>query len=252
MINIVEINKTFNKNTVKEHKAIDNLSLKIEEGDFVVIVGGNGAGKSTLLNSLAGDFIVDSGKIEISETDVTKLANYKRAKYISRVFQDPMKGTSPRMTILENLAISSRRCRKSTLKFGMNKSSVDYFINQLSILNLGLENRIHTEIGALSGGQRQAISLLMATMTNPKLLLLDEHTAALDPQMQKRIMELTDRIVKEKKLTTLMITHNLKDAIKYGNKLIILSNGKVAKLINEHEKEKLTSSELYKMMEELN
>lgn len=252
MINIVEINKTFNKNTVKEHKAIDNLSLKIEEGDFVVIVGGNGAGKSTLLNSLAGDFIVDSGKIEISETDVTKLANYKRAKYISRVFQDPMKGTSPRMTILENLAISSRRCRKSTLKFGMNKSSVDYFINQLYILNLGLENRIHTEIGALSGGQRQAISLLMATMTNPKLLLLDEHTAALDPQMQKRIMELTDRIVKEKKLTTLMITHNLKDAIKYGNKLIILSNGKVAKLINENEKEKLTSSELYKMMEELN
>lgn len=252
MINIEKINKIFNKNTINEHKALDNLSFKIEKGDFVVIVGGNGAGKSTLLNAIAGDFILDKGKIEIDNKDITRLDNYKRAKYIGRVFQNPMQGTAPRMNIIENLAIANRRCNKSNLKIGLNKINIKYFKEQLSILDLGLEDRIYTEMGSLSGGQRQALSLLMATMNKPDLLLLDEHTAALDPQMQKKIMELTNKIITEKKITTLMITHNLQDAVKYGNKIIILSQGKIVKQIDECEKISINSADLYKFMEKLN
>ncbi|QWQ39173.1 ATP-binding cassette domain-containing protein [Gemella sp. zg-570] len=250
-IEINNVNKTFFKNTNREHHALKNINLKINRGDFITIVGGNGAGKSTLLNALSGNFLVDSGKIFINNIDVSLMSEHKRSKYISRVFQNPLYGTAPRMTVCENMALAYRRGEKRGLKLGVTEENKKYFTEQLSSLNLGLENRLHTEIGLLSGGQRQAISLLMATIKNPDLLLLDEHTAALDLKTQKIIMDITDKKIKDKNITALMITHNIQDALKYGNRLIVLNQGEIIKDFNKEEKEVLTRNDIYNILDEL-
>lgn len=248
-IKLNNINKTFFPNSVREHHALKNVSLNIEKGDFITVIGGNGAGKSTLLNALAGSFALDNGSIVINGVDVTKTVEHKRAKYISRVFQNPLQGTAPRMTVAENMALAYSRANKKFFSFSLTKERRRYFKEQLSTLNLGLEDRLDSEMGVLSGGQRQAISLLMATMETPKLLLLDEHTAALDPKTQKIIMEITDRVVKEKEITALMITHNIHDALKYGNRLLVLNQGKIVKDIKSEDKEKLTSIDIFNMID---
>nr|WP_228099278.1 MULTISPECIES: ATP-binding cassette domain-containing protein [unclassified Granulicatella] len=228
--------------------ALKNISLNIEKGDFITVIGGNGAGKSTLLNALAGTFFLDSGKIIIDEQDVTQLPEHKRAKQISRVFQDPSLGTAPRMTILENMALAYRRGKKRTLKRGHSHDEKEFFKQQLASLNLNLETRLESEVGVLSGGQRQAIALIMATLHSPELLLLDEHTAALDPKTQRMIMELTHQIIKNNHLTSLMITHHLPDALHYGNRLIVLHRGEIVKDFNEEEKKALHVTDLYELL----
>lgn len=247
MIEIKNIKKTFDPGTVNESVAIKDLNLTLNDGDFVTVIGGNGAGKSTLLNIIAGSIDADQGKILINGVDVFKLPEHKRAPFFGRVFQDPMKGTAADMTVLENLAIAKGRGKiHSLFKWSISKKEKEEFIELLKGLDLGLENRIHNKAGLLSGGQRQALTLLMATLpTNNKkidkpILLLDEHTAALDPKTAKKVLELTDKIVNEQKLTTIMITHNMNDAIKYGNRLIMMSKGEIVVDISGEEKQKLT------------
>ena len=244
MLKVENIYKTFNPNTVNEKRALNGVSLTLNDGDFVTVIGSNGAGKSTLLNAIAGVWGIDDGKIMIDDIDITKLPDYKRAKYIGRVFQDPMTGTAGTMWIEENLALARRRGEKRTLKQGISEKERAEYKEMLKELNLGLEDRLTSKVGLLSGGQRQALTLLMATMQKPKLLLLDEHTAALDPKTAAKVLELTDKLVKENKLTTFMVTHNMKDALKYGNRLIMMCDGKIIFDVSGKEKEKLEVKDL--------
>lgn len=250
MLDVKEIRKTFNAGTVNEKKALQGLSLHLNNGDFVTVIGGNGAGKSTMLNAIAGVWPVDSGSIMIDGIDVTKQPEYKRAKYIGRVFQDPMMGTAANMKIEENLAIASRRGKFPGLAWSSKAKQREQFREMLAELDLGLEDRLSSKVGLLSGGQRQAITLLMATLNKPRLLLLDEHTAALDPKTAAKVLELTERIVTRDHLTTLMITHNMKDALRYGNRLIMLHNGNIIIDVDGKEKDKLDVSDLLKMFEQ--
>lgn len=250
-IEIQHLSKTFFPGTSREHKALKNLSLSIQEGDFITIVGGNGAGKSTFLNAIAGNFSLDEGTISFGGHQIEHTADFERAAYISRVFQDPMQGTAPRMTVAENLALANRRGQKRSLFKTSSKEELQQFEALLAPLGLGLEDRLHTEIGLLSGGQRQAISLLMATMNAPQLLLLDEHTAALDPKTQRKIMKKTQETIEEKNLTALMITHNLSDAIHFGNRLIVMHRGEIVRDFAKEEKAALTEEELFRLMNAL-
>ena len=242
MLELQSISKTFHPGTIHAKKALQNLSLSLNDGDFVTVIGGNGAGKSTLLNAIAGVWPVDEGHILIDGVDVTALPEYKRAAFIGRVFQDPMLGTAPNMQIEENLALALRRGKKRTLKWGVTKQEREDYYDRLHAL--GLEDRLTARVGLLSGGQRQALTLLMATMNKPKLLLLDEHTAALDPKTALKVLTLSARIVEENHLTTMMITHNMKDAIKYGNRLIMMHEGHIIYDVAGEEKQKLHVSDL--------
>ena len=244
MLEISDLFKTFNAGTINEKRALNGVSLHLKPGEFVTVIGGNGAGKSTLLNSVAGVFGVDSGKILIDGVDVTYLPEYKRAKYIGRVFQDPMMGTAGTMQIEENLALAARRGQPRTLKIGITAAERKAYREQLRILDLGLEDRMTSQVGLLSGGQRQALTLLMATLQKPKLLLLDEHTAALDPKTAAKVLETTQKIVQRDGLTTLMITHNMRDAIAYGDRLIMMYNGQIVVDVSGKEKKNLTVEEL--------
>lgn len=244
MLKINSIYKTFNGGTINEKVALNGLSLHLKEGDFATVIGGNGAGKSTMLNAVAGVFPVDEGSIVIDHTDVTKLPEHKRAPFIGRVFQDPMMGTAATMQIEENLALAARRGKPRTLRVGITRAEREQYRELLKILDLGLENRLTSKVGLLSGGQRQALTLLMATLQKPKLLLLDEHTAALDPKTAAKVLETTQKIVERDRLTTLMITHNMRDAIAYGNRLIMLYNGKVVVDVSGEEKKNLTVEQL--------
>ena len=244
MLELHQVCKTFNPGTVNEKAALNHLSLTLEEGDFVTVIGGNGAGKSTMLNAISGVWPVDKGTIRIDGVDVTELSEYRRAVYLGRVFQDPMVGTAGNMTIEENLALAARRGEKRTLRWGIKKSEREQFKELLRPLGLGLEDRLTAKVGLLSGGQRQALTLLMASLKKPKVLLLDEHTAALDPKTAAKVLELSDQIVEEHKLTTLMVTHNMKDAIAHGNRLIMLDAGRVILDIRGEDKKKLTVPEL--------
>ena len=244
MLELHQVCKTFNLGTVNEKAALNHLSLTLEEGDFVTVIGGNGAGKSTMLNAISGVWPVDAGTVRIDGVDVTELSEHQRAVYLGRVFQDPMVGTAGNMTIEENLALAARRGEKRTLRWGIKKSEREQFKELLRPLGLGLEDRLTAKVGLLSGGQRQALTLLMASLKKPKVLLLDEHTAALDPKTAAKVLELSDQIVEEHKLTTLMITHNMKDAIAHGNRLIMLDAGRVILDIRGEDKKKLTVPEL--------
>ena len=244
MLKIEHIAKTFNPGTINEKKALRDLSLELADGDFVTVIGGNGAGKSTLLNAVAGVWPVDEGTIEIGGVDVTAMPEYKRAQYIGRVFQDPMMGTAPNMQIEENLALAYRRGKKRTLRWGVTQAERQLFRDQLATLGLGLEDRMTAKVGLLSGGQRQALTLLMAALQTPKLLLLDEHTAALDPATAAKVLEISDKIVHDGKLTALMITHNMSDAIRHGNRLIMMDQGRIVLDISGEDKQKLTKADL--------
>ncbi len=244
MLDLKNVSKTFHPGTVNARTALDDLSLHLNEGDFVTVIGGNGAGKSTLLNAIAGTFAVDRGSISIGGQDVTRLPEYKRAALIGRVFQDPMLGTAATMQIEENLALAARRGQTRGLKWGITKAEREKYRALLQPLDLGLEDRLTAKVGLLSGGQRQALTLLMASLQQPKLLLLDEHTAALDPKTAAKVLSLSDQIVAENHLTTLMITHNMKDAIRHGNRLLMMSAGKVVLDISGEEKKKLTVEDL--------
>ena len=244
MLKITDLQKTFNPGTVNAKTALDGLDLHLKDGDFVTVIGGNGAGKSTLLNAIAGVWKPDFGTIEIDGVDVTNMPEHKRAQFLGRVFQDPMKGTAPDMEIAENLAIAARRGTKRRFVWGVRKAEREKYKEMLSDLELGLEDRLSAKVGLLSGGQRQAVTLLMASLSKPKLLLLDEHTAALDPKTAAKVLELTDKIVTENKLTTLMITHNMKDAITHGNRLIMMHEGKVIIDVEGEEKQMLTVEDL--------
>lgn len=250
MLCVKEIHKTFNAGTVNEKKALNGLSLTLEEGDFVTVIGGNGAGKSTMLNAIAGVWTVDEGKITIDGIDVTRLPEHKRAKYLGRVFQDPMTGTAANMQIEENLALAARRGARRTLRIGITQKEREEYKDKLKILGLGLENRMTSKVGLLSGGQRQALTLLMATLQKPRLLLLDEHTAALDPKTAAKVLEATDLIVGRDNLTTIMITHNMKDAIAHGNRLIMLHEGHVIYDVKGEEKKNLKVSDLLAKFEQ--
>lgn len=244
MLRLEHICKTFNPGTVNEKKALADLNLHLAEGDFLTVIGGNGAGKSTLLNAVAGSFPVDSGKIIIGGRDVTHLPEHKRAAFIGRVFQDPMMGTAPTMQIDENLALAARRGERRGLKWGISREERDKYSEKLKELGLGLEDRMSAKVGLLSGGQRQALTLLMASLKRPDLLLLDEHTAALDPVAAGKVLEISDRIVTENRLTCMMITHNMRDAIAYGNRIIMMNEGKIILDISGEEKKKLTKRDL--------
>lgn len=244
MLEIKNVFKTFNPGTVNEKRALNGINLTLNEGDFVTVIGGNGAGKSTMLNMVAGVYPVDSGSIVIDGVDVTKLPEHKRAKYIGRVFQDPMTGTAADMQIVENLALASRRGKFRTLRPGVTKKEKAEYAEILKSLDLGLETRLTSKVGLLSGGQRQAITLLMATLKKPKVLLLDEHTAALDPKTAAKVLELTTEIVEKDNLTTIMITHNMKDAIAIGNRLIMMNDGKIIYDVAGEEKKNLTTADL--------
>ncbi len=244
MLDVQSICKTFNAGTVNEKTALNGVSLHLNEGDFVTVIGGNGAGKSTLLNAVAGTWPVDAGRILIDGDDVTRLSEHKRAKYVGRVFQDPMMGTAATMQIDENLALALRRGKRRTLRPGIAKSERERYKDLLKILDLGLEDRLTTKVGLLSGGQRQALTLLMASLVKPKLFLLDEHTAALDPKTAAKVLDATERIVEKNHLTTLMITHNMRDAIVHGNRLIMMYEGRIVLDIAGEDKKKLTVEDL--------
>ena len=244
MLELKNICKTFNPGTINAKSALNDLSLTLADGDFVTVIGGNGAGKSTMLNAIAGVFPVDSGSILIDGQDVTKLPEHKRAALLGRVFQDPMMGTAPTMMIEENLALAARRGQRRGLKWGITPLECADYKELLRTLDLGLEDRLTSKVGLLSGGQRQALTLLMASLKQPKLLLLDEHTAALDPKTAAKVLALSDQIVQENRLTTLMITHNMKDAIAHGNRLIMMDAGRVVVDISGEEKKKLTVPDL--------
>lgn len=251
MLKIEHVYKTFNPGTINEKKALNGVELVLNEGDFVTVIGGNGAGKSTILNMIAGVYPVDAGKIWIDDTDVTGLPEHKRAKYLGRVFQDPMTGTAAEMNIEENLAIAARRGKKRFLGWGITGKEKEAYKEQLKALDLGLEERMTAKVGLLSGGQRQALTLLMASLKKPKLLLLDEHTAALDPKTAKKVLNLTEEIVERDHLTTLMITHNMKDAIRLGNRLIMMHEGRIIYDVSGEEKKKLKVSDLLAKFEEV-
>ena len=247
MLEVKEIWKVFNAGTVNEKQALRGVSLTLKDGDFCTVIGGNGAGKSTLLNAVAGTWTVDGGSISIGGVDVTHLPDHKRAPYIGRVFQDPMLGTAPTMQILENLALAARRGQRRGLRWGVTKAEKGQYQEMLKNLDLGLEDRLTSKVGLLSGGQRQALTLLMASLKKPKLLLLDEHTAALDPKTAAKVLELSDRIVAENRLTTMMVTHNMKDAIQHGNRLIMMYDGKIVIDVSGEEKKKLTVPQLLEL-----
>ena len=251
MLEIKEIWKTFNAGTVNEKQALRGVSLTLNDGDFCTVIGGNGAGKSTMLNAVAGTWTVDSGTISIGGTDVTRLPEYKRAKFIGRVFQDPMMGTAPTMQIIENLALAARRGQSRGLKWGITKAEKERYQELLRGLDLGLEDRLTSKVGLLSGGQRQALTLLMASLQKPKLLLLDEHTAALDPATAAKVLELSDQIVAENNLTAMMITHNMSDAIAHGNRIIMMNAGRIILDIRGEEKKHLTKEILLRKFAEV-
>ena len=244
MLELKNVSKTFNPGTVNEKKALDKLSLNLNEGDFVTIIGANGAGKSTLFNAICGTFYTDEGQIILDGEDITLQPDYIRAKKIGHLFQDPMSGTAPGMTIEENMALAARRGKKRTLRKGICQSEREKYREMLKELNLGLEERLTSKVGLLSGGQRQALTLLMATMEKPRLLLLDEHTAALDPKTAAKVLELTEKLVNENHLTTFMVTHNMRDALKYGNRLIMMCDGKIIFDVEGEEKKKLEVKDL--------
>ena len=251
MLELNNVSKTFNAGTVNEKVALNGLNLTLNDGDFVTVIGGNGAGKSTMLNAVAGVFPIDAGSIRIDGADVTRLPEHKRAKYIGRVFQDPMMGTAASMQIEENLALAARRGQRRGLRFGISKAEREKYRELLKILELGLEDRMTSKVGLLSGGQRQAVTLLMATLQRPKLLLLDEHTAALDPKTAAKVLETTERIIQRDKLTTLMITHNMRDAIVHGNRLVMMYEGRVVIDIAGEDKKKLTVEDLLEQFEKV-
>ena len=250
MLEIKNVSKTFNIGTINEKKALNKLSLKLNPGDFVTIIGGNGAGKSTMLNMIAGVYPIDGGQIIIDGVDISRMPEHKRAKYIGRVFQDPMMGTSAGMQIDENLALAFRRGEKRGLSWGIKKNEKELYKEILAKLGLGLQTRMTSKVGLLSGGQRQALTLLMATLKKPKLLLLDEHTAALDPQTAKTVLDLTKQIVAEQNLTAMMVTHNMKDALNIGNRLIMMHSGRVIYDVSGEEKKKLKVKDLLRKFEE--
>ena len=247
MLEVKGVWKTFNAGTVNEKQALRGVSLTLNDGDFCTVIGGNGAGKSTLLNTVAGTYPVDAGTISLGGVDVTRLPEHKRAKYIGRVFQDPMLGSAPTMQIEENLALAARRGKSRGLRWGITKTEREDYIQRLKILDLGLEERLTSKVGLLSGGQRQALTLLMATLIKPQLLLLDEHTAALDPKTAAKVLDATDRLVAKVHLTTLMITHNMKDAIAHGNRLIMMYEGRIVIDVSGEEKKKLTVPQLLEL-----
>ena len=250
MLEIKNVRKTFNKNTINEKEALNGINLHLDEGDFVTVIGGNGAGKSTMLNMIAGVYPIDSGKIEIDGVNISREPEYKRARYIGRVFQDPMMGTAAGMEIQENMALAFRRGQRRGLGWGIKANEKDFYHDALMKLGLGLQTRMTNKVGLLSGGQRQALTLLMATLQKPKLLLLDEHTAALDPKTAKKVLEITQEIVEEQNLTTLMITHNMKDAISIGNRLVMMHEGRIIYDVSGDEKKKLEVDDLLKKFEE--
>ena len=250
MLEIINVSKTFNTGTINEKKALNKLSLNLNTGDFVTIIGGNGAGKSTMLNMIAGVYPIDGGRILIDGIDISRMPEHKRAKYIGRVFQDPMMGTSAGMQIDENLALAFRRGDKRGLSWGIKRAEKELYKEILAKLGLGLQTRMTSKVGLLSGGQRQALTLLMATLKKPKLLLLDEHTAALDPQTAKTVLDLTKQIVDEQKLTAMMVTHNMKDALNIGNRLIMMHSGRVIYDVSGEEKKKLNVEDLLRKFEE--
>ena len=251
MLKIENIRKVFNPGTINEKVALDGVNLTLEEGEFVTVIGGNGAGKSTTLNAVAGVWPVDSGKIYFGGEDVTKLSEQRRAQYLGRVFQDPMTGTATTMSIEENMAIAARRGKSRGLRWGITKAEREKYRQMLSTLHLGLEDRLTSKVGLLSGGQRQAITLLMASIQKPKLLLLDEHTAALDPKTAAKVLEISDQIISENHLTAMMVTHNMKDAIAHGNRLIMMHEGKVILNIAGEDKKKLTVGDLLHQFEKV-
>lgn len=250
MLTITNVRKTFNKGTINEKKALNGIDLHLNPGDFVTVIGGNGAGKSTLLNMIAGAYPIDSGKIEISGVNISRKPEHKRARYIGRVFQDPMRGTAAGMEIQENLALAFRRGRFRGLGWAIKNREKAFFRDSLARLGLGLQTRMSSKVGLLSGGQRQALTLLMATLEKPKLLLLDEHTAALDPKTARKVLDLTNEIVGEQELTTLMVTHNMKDAISMGNRLVMMHDGRIIYDVDGEEKKSLTVEDLLKKFEE--
>ena len=250
MLNVENVKKTFDAGTATEKEALKGCGVVLNDNDFVTVIGGNGAGKSTILNAIAGVFMVDDGKISVDGVDVTKMPEHVRAQYIGRVFQDPRMGTSPTMNIEENLAIAYRRGKKRTLRWGISRKERDIYRTQLETLGLGLEDRLSMMVGTLSGGQRQALTLLMATIRKPKILLLDEHTAALDPKTAKIVLELTNKIVKENQLTTLMVTHNMRDALKTGNRIMMMHEGQIILDVGGEQKSNLTVPDLLKMFEQ--
>ncbi|MEE1505281.1 MAG: ABC transporter ATP-binding protein [Acutalibacteraceae bacterium] len=249
MLDIKNVEQTFNPGTINEKKALNNINLHLDEGDFVTVIGGNGAGKSTMLNMVAGVYPVDCGSIVIDGVDVTRLPEYKRAKYLGRVFQDPMTGTAADMQIEENLALAARRGKRRTLRAGITAKERKEYVELLKILDLGLEKRLTAKVGLLSGGQRQALTLLMATLKQPKVLLLDEHTAALDPKTAKKVLDITESIVEKNNLTTIMITHNMADAIRVGNRLIMMHEGQIVVDVKGEEKKNLTIEQLLQLFE---
>ena len=251
MLEVIGVTKIFHRGTVNEKTALNNVSLTLEKGDFVTVIGGNGAGKSTLLNTIAGVFSPESGQIIIDGVNVTKTAEHKRAAYVARVFQDPMMGTASSMNIEDNLALASMRGKRRGLKWNVNKSNRTRFRSLIATLGLGLETRMGTKVDLLSGGQRQALTLLMATINKPKLLLLDEHTAALDPKSAAKVLELTRKITSENNQTTIMITHNMKDAITYGNKIVMMNEGEIIFTAQGEEKQNLTVADLLNKFQEL-
>lgn len=245
MLEIKNLNKTFHKHEPDEKVIFENLNLNIKKGEFITIIGGNGAGKSTLMNLISGSIFPDCGQIFIDDQNVTSMPEHKRSRFIGRVFQDPLKGTAPNLTIEENLSLATLRNSKRNLRFCINKKSSGFIKDELAKLNLGLENRLKTKVGLLSGGQRQAVTLLMATLIKPKILLLDEHTAALDPKSRDKILELTAKITKDKEMATLMITHNIENSLNFGNRTIMLSQGKIALNLKNNERKNIDYQKLH-------
>ena len=246
MLKFENVKKVFNAGTANERIALDNMSLFMPKGDFITVVGGNGAGKSTLMNAISGVFFADSGSISLDGEDITFTPEYKRAKHIGRLFQDPMRGTAPNMTIAENLALACRNAPGQRFRIGIGKKLLALFRERLSVLDLGLEDRLNTNMGLLSGGQRQAVTLLMATICTPKLLMLDEHTAALDPGTGEKVLRLTQEIIQKDNITTIMVTHNIESAIQLGNRIIMIENGKIAMDLTGEAKQNMTTEMLLK------
>lgn len=247
MLKLENVSITFNVNTVNERKALQNVNLDINNGDFITVIGSNGAGKSTLMNAISGTYRIDQGRVYLDDRNITNLKEHQRATMIGRLFQDPLRGTAPNMTIEENLGLAYSRGKRRSLMPGIRKKDLSFFKEKLKDLDLGLEERMKTPVGLLSGGQRQALTLLMATIVTPKLLLLDEHTAALDPKTAEKVMELTDKIVKNDNITTLMITHNIQNALKYGNKTLVMSQGRVILVLEGDERKNMTVEKLMKL-----
>lgn len=252
MLKIQGLHKVFNENTINENKVFSNFNLEVAEGDFISIIGSNGAGKSTLLNIISGNIQSDSGYIELDGIDMSKADEFKRSKLIGRVFQNPSLGVAPNMTILENIALADNKGKRYGLTLGINKKRISYYKELLKELDLGLEDKLYNKVNLLSGGQRQALTMLMAVMSKPKLLLLDEHTAALDPKTSMKIMEITEKILKETNITTMMVTHNLKQAIKTGNRLIMMHRGEILIDVKGDEKTQLTTEKLMNLFKDAN